>query len=64
MDASRTVGPQARRALWGSAVGYALVGFDLLIVVFLLRPISASLGLSPSLGDSLVSATLLGAVLG
>ena len=64
MEASRTVGPQARRALWGSAVGYAMDGFDLLILGFMLRPISASLGLSPTQGASLVTATLVGAVLG
>ncbi|MGA9865853.1 MAG: MFS transporter [Acetobacteraceae bacterium] len=64
MKASQTVGSQARRALWGSAVGYAMDGFDLLILGFMLRPISASLGLSPTQGASLVTATLVGAVLG
>lgn len=59
-----TVGPEARQALWGSAVGYAMDGFDLLILGFMLRPISASLGLSPTQGASLVTATLIGAVLG
>jgi MFS family permease len=54
----------ARKALWGSAVGYAVDGFDLLILGFMLRPISADLGLSPAQSASLVTATLIGAVLG
>ena len=59
-----TVGSNARKALWGSAVGYAMDGFDLLILGFMLRAISADLGLSPAQSASLVTATLIGAVLG
>src|SRR6202035_2920633 len=55
---------EARKALLGSAVGYAMDGFDLLILGFMLRIISADLGLAPTQGDSLVTATLVGAVIG
>ncbi len=55
---------QARRALVGSAVGYAMDGFDLLILSFLLRPIAASLHLTPPESAALVTATLVGAVVG
>lgn len=55
---------EARRALWGSALGYAMDGFDLLILGFMLRVISADLHLTPAQGASLVTATLIGAVLG
>ena len=55
---------EARRALWGSALGYAMDGFDLLILGFMLRVISADLHLTPAEGASLVTATLIGAVLG
>ena len=54
----------ARRALLGSAIGYAMDGFDLLILGFMLRTISADLGLSQAQSASLVTATLIGAVLG
>lgn len=56
--------PAARKALWGSAIGYAMDGFDLLILGFMLRAISADLGLSQAQSASLVTATLIGAVLG
>jgi MFS family permease len=55
---------EAQRALWGSALGYAMDGFDLLILGFMLRVISAELHLTPAQGASLVTATLIGAVLG
>ena len=60
----KNVDSSARKALWGSAIGYAMDGFDLLILGFLLRPISAELKLTPAEGASLVTATLIGAVLG
>lgn len=55
---------EARKALWGSALGYAMDGFDLLILGFMLRMISADLGFGPSQAASLVTATLVGAVIG
>src|SRR5215471_16211308 len=53
-----------RNAILGSAIGYATDGFDLLILGFMLRAISADLGLSQAQGASLVTATLFGAVVG
>jgi benzoate transport len=58
------VTPEGWKALWGSALGYAMDGFDLLILGFMLRAISADLGLSPTDAASLVTATLVGAVVG
>lgn len=54
----------ALRALFASVVGYAMDGFDLLILGFMLRAISADLGLSPPQAGSLVTWTLIGAVAG
>ena len=54
----------ARRALLGSASGYAMDGFDLLLLSFLLHPISVSLGLTTSQAGSLITWTLLGSVAG
>jgi benzoate transport len=63
--ATETDARRARRnAIWGSAIGYGTDGFDLLILGFMLRPISADLGLSQPQAASLVTATLFGAVLG
>jgi MFS family permease len=50
--------------LWGSALGYAMDGFDLLILSFMLREISTDLDLNPEQAASLVTATLFGAVVG
>jgi MFS family permease len=55
---------EARKALLGSALGYAMDGFDLLILGFMLRMISADLGFSTAQAASLVTATLVGAVIG
>ncbi|MEO7241761.1 MAG: MFS transporter [Variovorax sp.] len=52
------------KALAGSAIGYAMDGFDLLILGFMLSAISADLHLSPSQAGSLVTWTLVGAVAG
>ena len=52
------------KALAGSAIGYAMDGFDLLILGFMLPAISADLQLSPGQAGSLVTWTLVGAVAG
>jgi MFS family permease len=59
-------GPDANaaKALAASVVGYAMDGFDLLILGFMLRAISADLGLSPPEAGALVTWTLVGAVAG
>jgi MFS family permease len=58
------VDKNARKALFGSAIGYAMDGFDLLILGFMLKSISADLALTQAQAASLVTATLAGAVLG
>ncbi len=52
------------KALAGSIVGYAMDGFDLLILGFMLTAISADLGLTALQAGSLVTWTLIGAVAG
>ncbi|KGG88227.1 MFS transporter [Comamonas thiooxydans] len=52
------------KALMGSAVGYAMDGFDLLILGFMLSAISKDLNLTPGQAGSLVTWTLIGAVFG
>jgi len=52
------------KALGGSVIGYAMDGFDLLILGFMLPAISADLGLTNALAGSLVTCTLIGAVAG
>ena len=52
------------KALIGSAVGYAMDGFDLLILGFMLSAISVDLNLTPAQSGSLVTWTLIGAVVG
>ena len=47
-----------------SVTGYAMDGFDLLILGFMLPAISSELGLTSSAAGSLVTWTLIGAVLG
>ena len=59
-----TVDRDAIKALIGSALGYAMDGFDLLILGFMLKMISTDLSLTPAEGASLVTATLIGAVIG
>ena len=62
--ADDTVTPEARRALLGAAVGYAMDGFDLLILGFLLGPIAEQMHLVPAQVGSLLTFTLVGAVIG
>ena len=52
------------KSLFGSAIGYAMDGFDLLILGFMLAAISKDLHLSGGQAGSLISWTLVGAVLG
>src|SRR5438270_10485408 len=54
----------ARKALAASTIGYAMDGFDLLILGFMLRAISSDLGLTPAQAGSLITWTLIGAVVG
>ena len=64
VDAPTSVDANARKALAASALGYAMDGFDLLILGFMLRAISADLHLTPPQAGSLVTWTLVGAVVG
>lgn len=52
------------KALIGSSVGYAMDGFDLLILGFMLSAISADLNLTTAQSGSLITWTLIGAVVG
>ena len=54
----------ARKALIASALGYAMDGFDLLILGFVLGDIAKDLRLTPTQSGSLVTMTLVGAVVG
>ena len=54
----------AMKALAAATIGYAMDGFDLLILGFMLRAISADLSLTPAQAGSLVTWTLIGAVVG
>lgn len=53
-----------RKAVFASAIGYGLDGFDLLILSFALSGIIATFGLTNVQAGSLTTLTLLGAVLG
>ena len=52
------------KAMLAAVSGYAMDGFDLLILGFMLPAISLSLALDPSQAGSLVTWTLIGAVVG
>lgn len=52
------------KAMLAAISGYAMDGFDLLILGFMLPAISVSLALNPSQAGSLVTWTLIGAVIG
>jgi MFS family permease len=54
----------ARKALVASTLGYAMDGFDLLILGFILGPLAAGLHLSRPEAGSIVTWTLVGAVIG
>ncbi len=61
---SEQVSSYGWKAMMGSAIGYAMDGFDLLILGFMLSAISADLKLTPGQAGSLVTWTLVGAVFG
>lgn len=52
------------KALLAAIAGYAMDGFDLLMLGFILSALSSDLGLSTSQAGSLVTLTLMGAVIG
>ncbi|MEU0386910.1 MFS transporter [Streptomyces chartreusis] len=54
----------ARKAILASASGYAMDGFDLLILSFSMAAIASDFGISKTAAGSLTTATLWGAVLG
>ncbi|AKM31748.1 MFS transporter [Pandoraea faecigallinarum] len=58
------VTPYAWKALAGSAIGYAMDGFDLLILGFMLPAITIGLHLTAGQAGALVTWTLIGAVAG
>jgi benzoate transport len=62
--ADGAVTPYARRALFGAAAGYAMDGFDLLILGFMLPAIGAALRLTPGQTGAIVTWTLIGSVVG
>jgi len=68
VSSKRDLNHDKRQSIWlaliGSAVGYAMDGFDLLILGFMLSAISADLNLTPAQSGSLVTWTLIGAVVG
>src|ERR1044071_6306798 len=54
----------ARKALIASVVGFMLDGFDLQVLSFVLVPLAADLALQPAQAGSIVTWTLIGAVIG
>ena len=64
LDSNNRVTVYGWKALAGSVIGYAMDGFDLLIVGFMLPVIAADLALTSSQAGSLVTWTLMGAVAG
>ncbi len=58
------VNPYARKALVASIVGYAMDGFDLMILGFMLSAVTAGLHLTGTQAGWLMTATLIGAVIG
>ena len=64
LSAPDEVTPYAKKALIASTVGYAMDGFDFLILGFMLAAIRVDLGLSPTEVASFATWTLVGAVIG
>ena len=57
-------GSYARKALAASVAGYAMDGFDFLILGFMMSAIARDLGFGATAGASLATSTLIGAVIG
>src|ERR1043166_8399180 len=55
---------EAKKALAASTIGYAMDGYDFLILAFMLGAIGTELALSPAERGSLLTWTLIGAVIG
>lgn len=55
---------EAKKALAASTIGYAMDGYDFLILAFMLGAIGTELSLSPTERGSLATWTLIGAVIG
>src|SRR5690606_15084853 len=62
--AERDYQKNPRQGIWASSIGYALDGFDLRVLGFILSAVSAGLGLTSTEAGSLVTWTLVGAVIG
>lgn len=63
-DETARVDAYARKALIASNVGYAMDGFDLMILSFMLPAVVVGLSLTSSEAGSLITWTLIGAVIG
>src|SRR5262249_41824055 len=64
LDAEDRVTVYGWKALAGSVIGYSMDGFDQMILGFMLASISTELALTSTQAGSLVTATLIGAVVG
>ena len=61
---SETVSAYGWKTLLATVIGNAMDGFDMLLLAFMLPAISAALALSSAEAGSIVTATLVGAVIG
>jgi MFS family permease len=64
VSTDETLTPYARKALIASVAGFILDGFDLQLLAFVLVAVAADLKLTPVEAGSLVTWTLIGAVIG
>jgi MFS family permease len=67
MEAPKATAPldvTAKKTLAASTIGYAMDGYDFLMLAFMLGAIGTELGLSPAQRGSLATWTLIGAVVG